>query len=263
MSYFPSANQHGYTDKLVIVQNPLVSTYLTELSSPKCHQPRFNSLLKRVYNLLVHEGINITLPTELQTNATRMTSQHPSVLLESQVIKKNSKAVVVDVARAGMLPSQIMFDTLCQVLDPALVRQDHIFAARATDSENKVTHTELSSAKVGDDISDAYLFIADPMGATGNSICQVLDFYKKKTGTLPKKTLAIHLIVTPEYIQKVSQCHPDLHILTARVDRGLTKSENMTQLLGKNANMEVGLNDMDYIVPGAGGVGELINNCYV
>ena len=101
------------------------------------------------------------------------------------------------------------------------------------------------------------------MGATGNSVCEILDFYKNLKGPKPKGFLALHLIITPEYIKKVSQSHPDLKILTARVDRGLSTGKGLSETLGSHPELEKGLNAMDYIVPGAGGVGELINNCYV
>lgn len=263
MSYQPSAYEHKYSNSVTVLENPVVSTLLTEICKPECTQPRFNRVLKKIYSLLITECINSTLPTVTQRCPTRMSEQHPEVVLESQVFDPNSNAVVVDIARAGMLPSQILFDSLCDVIDPNKVRQDHIFASRAVDSDNRVTHTQLSSSKVGDDVSEAFVFIADPMGATGHSMTEVIDFYKNLPGPAPKAFVALHMIITPEYISQMSRTHPDLKIITARVDRGLSSKEVLQSPLGTHPEQEVGLNELSYIVPGAGGIGEIINNCFV
>ncbi|NQZ19702.1 MAG: uracil phosphoribosyltransferase, partial [Bdellovibrionales bacterium] len=70
-------------------------------------------------------------------------------------------------------------------------------------------------------------------------------------------------IVTPEFIKKVIETHPDVHIYAVRVDRGFSSEEALKATPGQLWDREKGLNENDYIVPGAGGVGELINNSFV
>ena len=70
----------------------------------------------------------------------------------------------------------------------------------------------------------------------------------------------MNLIVTPEYVQKVLSLDADIQIFAYRYDRGLSEQDAHSVLPGEKANLERGLNDNKYIVPGAGGLGELMNN---
>lgn len=169
----------------------------------------------------------------------------------------------MNLARAGTLPSHICYTFLNYVLNPDLVRQDHITAARKTNEQNQVIGTSLAGSKIGGDINDSVVIFPDPMGATGGTNVSALDHYKKNVEGRAKKFIAIHLIVTPEYLKRVLSAHSDLIVYTLRVDRGLS-DKNILQLpLGQKWDQEKGLDDTHYIVPGAGGVGELLNNSFV
>jgi len=255
--------EHLYPKNVHIVNSSRLNSLLTQLSQSHCIQPHFNRILKVCYQQLFSQVLDQELDQKQVTVKTRMADQHPESRLSSLVIDKDQKAVVVDIARAGMLPSQILFDDLCEIIEPENVRMDHVFASRAVDGNQKVTHTELNSSKIGGDINDATVFFPDPMGATGNSLCQVIETYKNQVDGSQKKWIAIHLIVTPEYIRKVTKTHPDVVIYTARLDRGLSDAKIQDSKPGTHWDQERGLNEIQYIVPGAGGVGEIINNSYV
>jgi uracil phosphoribosyltransferase len=75
--------------------------------------------------------------------------------------------------------------------------------------------------------------------------------------------VAVHLIVTPEYLRRITQEFPELHIFAVRLDRGLSAPSVLETIPGTHWDQERGLNDIQYIVPGAGGVGELLNNAWV
>jgi uracil phosphoribosyltransferase len=68
--------------------------------------------------------------------------------------------------------------------------------------------------------------------------------------------------VTPEYLKKVTRECPDLHVFALRLDRGLSPLHVLKEEPGKLWDQEAGLNDIQYIVPGAGGLGEILNNSY-
>ena len=112
-------------------------------------------------------------------------------------------------------------------------------------------------------MDNAILLIPDPMGATGSSICEVIDHYKKNVPGTISKIVAAHLIITPEYIRKVHEQHPEVIVYAARLDRGFSSERALDAIPGEFWDEEKGLNDSQYIVPGAGGVGELINNSFV
>ena len=64
-------------------------------------------------------------------------------------------------------------------------------------------------------------------------------------------------------MQKVSQTHPGVRLYAGRLDRGLSTERALAAVPGQFPKEERGLNDVQYIVPGAGGMGELLTNSWV
>jgi len=263
MAYRSSELEHKYPENVHILNHPVANSLLTKLCKPETTQPEFNRLVEAIYATLFTEAMNNEWPRVDVKTPTRMTEFHPQCMYEGRVLDRNQKAVIVDIARAGMWPSQVGFELLCHTVDAQKVRQDHVFASRVTNANNAVTHTDLSGSKIGGDIEDALVFVPDPMGATGMSLAATLEHYKKNVTGTAKKIIALHLIITPEYIKHLTKTHPDLIIYTARVDRGMSETKILSTVPGTHWDQEKGLNDKQYIVPGAGGVGELINNSFV
>lgn len=262
-NYALSEIEHEYPQNIHILNHPTVTSLLAKLCLPETTQPEFNRLIESLYSTLFVEAINAEwplMPIELET---RMTAHHPDCLYVGHVLDRQQRGIVVAMARAGILPSQIGFDLLCQLVNSNLIRQDHIFATRVADANDKVTHTTLTGSKIGGDIDECIVFLPDPMGATGFSIATTIEHFKKNVPGKVKKFIAIHLIITPEYIRHMTQHHPDVVIYTARLDRGLSPDSVLKTKPGTHWEQEKGLNDKQYIVPGAGGVGELINNSFV
>ena len=79
----------------------------------------------------------------------------------------------------------------------------------------------------------------------------------------PRKVITAHLIITPEYVTRVTAGHPDAIVYALRLDRGLSPPEVFDTVPGTLRDLERGLDDRQYIVPGGGGFGELMNNAYV
>ena len=75
------------------------------------------------------------------------------------------------------------------------------------------------------------------------------------------------MAVTTIYLQcrvnYLSDRHPDLVLYAIRLDRGMSDPEIFSSKLGEHRKEERGLNERQYIVPGAGGLGEILNNSYV
>jgi uracil phosphoribosyltransferase len=149
------------------------------------------------------------------------------------------------------------------VLDPDGVRQDHLFMSRMTDDHGRVTGTSWHDAKIGRDVDGRIVLFPDPMGATGGSLISAMTHYKTRLEGTPGKCITMHLIVTPEYIRNVLLAHPDTVIYALRLDRGLSPPDVLATAPGTRWDEESGLDDHQYIVPGAGGVGEILNNAWV
>lgn len=255
--------KHHYGDRVHIIDDKCLNTVLTQLCLEVTKQPLINEFVSRLYSSLIEKVLDMEFPHIKVKRSTRMSGKHPQAQLEAEVLDREQKAVCVNLARAGTLPSHICYTFLNYVLNPDLVRQDHITAARKTNENNQVIGTSLAGSKIGGDVDNAIVIFPDPMGATGGTIVSALDHYKKNVEGRGKKFIAIHLIVTPEYLKRVLAAHGDLTVYTLRVDRGLSSPEVLKSELGLKWAEERGLDDTHYIVPGAGGVGELLNNSFV
>ncbi len=261
--YKATEQAHLYPKNVHLVSDSVLVTLLTRLSSNKTTQPQFNDILSYVYRSLIKIVINSHFPRKKIKIETRMIKYHKEALFETEVIDPTSKVVIVDLTRAGMLPSMVSFQYLNMFLEPEGVRCDHIYIERKTDIKGEVIGSNLAGYKIGGNIDGVYIILPDPMGATGTSLVNAISLYKEKVEGKPKKIIAIHLIITPEYIKYVTKQIPEILIYALRLDRGLSKEHIFKTIPGKFWAEERGLNYNQYIVPGMGGVGEIINNSYV
>ncbi len=255
--------EHRYGENVHILNDPFYSSLLAQLCSAECAQPRFNQLVRRLYEGLSRAVINKEFPRRRRRLPTRMSATTDRGVIDSDFIDPNSAVVTVDLARAGILPSMTVFDVLNETLAPANVRQDHVIMQRKTDQAGTVTGAEMSGTKVGGPVDGRILLFPDPMGATGSSICNAIAYYKSGEYGPPGPIITMHLIITPEYIRRVTRDHPDVKIYALRLDRGLSAPEVLGTIPGSRWDEEVGLNAHQYIVPGGGGFGELMNNALV
>ena len=79
------------------------------------------------------------------------------------------------------------------------------------------------------------IFVVDPMLATGGSAVSAIDFIKNYGG---KDIIFLCVIAAPEGLEKLAAAHPDIKIYVGNLDRGL--------------------NEKAYIVPGLGDAGDRI-----
>ena len=101
------------------------------------------------------------------------------------------------------------------------------------------------------------------MGATGGTVCRAVDVYLDLPGAPPRAICAMHLMATPEAVRTVARTHPDVRLWAGRLDRGLSSEKALAAEPGTHPDEERGLNDVQYIVPGAGGMGEMLTNSWV
>src|SRR5688572_22434564 len=109
---------------------------------------------------------------------------------EGTILDPDVKTVVVDIARAGIMPSQVFYDVLNSALTPRHVRQDHIFMNRKVDKDNKVVGIDISGSKIGGDVEDSIVVIPDPMGATAGSMVGTVEIYKNQVKGKASKFIA-------------------------------------------------------------------------
>jgi uracil phosphoribosyltransferase len=255
--------KHHYGPQVHLVGTPYTLSLLATLCAKETIQPAVNRLVATLYTDLATQVLNAEFPRQQVTMQTRMIEYTPAGIYQGEVIDHEVRAVSVNIARAGTLPSQVTYDLLNTVLNPRLVRQDHIVMSRMLGEAEKVVGSSISGSKIGGDVDDAIVLFPDPMGATGGSLSTAIEMYKKKVGGRMRKVVCMHLIVTPEYLKRITTDHPDAAIYALRLDRGMSPNEVFGTEPGKLWDKERGLDDRQYIVPGGGGMGEVMNNAYV
>ena len=223
-------------------------------------QPQISLLMEDCYRHLLAAVYDCELPRTHSERRTRMFEHTDRGRFSGQIIDPSTLAVSVNIARAGTLPSHVCFQSLNQLLDPVGVRQDHLIMERVTDRDGVVCGASLQGSKIGGSVDKKILFVPDPMAATGSSLIQALGHYRDEIAGTPRLVVAVHLIVTPEYVKAMTAAFPETHIHAIRVDRGLSEPDIFDTVPGTHWDREKGLNEKQYIVPGGGGFGEIMNN---
>lgn len=262
MQFRVSEIEHRYGPNVHILSDPYLLTLLARLCSEETHQPVINELVHSIYLSMLHTVASAEFPITQVAAPTRMAAYHPAeAVYAGPAIDPVTPVVSVNLARAGTFPSHICYTELNYFMNPKTVRQDHISIGRKTNDKSQVTGSEVSGHKIGGAVDGAIVLFPDPMGATGSTLVEALSLYKQRGKA--KKYISLHCIVTPEYLKNVQKMHPDLVVYAARLDRGLSPKNVLDSVPGTHWDQEKGLNSQQYIVPGGGGFGEVMNNAYV
>lgn len=254
--------EHAYGPQVHILADPFLLTHLAFLCAETTQQPAINEVVRDQYRYLIKAVLNGEFPRVVKSVKTRMAAASERGTWVGEVLDTEQRSVTVNIMRAGTLPSQVCYDFLNKTLDPKLVRQDHVVMSRMTDAAGHVTGSRFGDSKIGGDVDGAMVLFPDPMGATGGSLAEAIRYYKDKVPGRARKYVCVNLIVTPEYLRRITTEHPDVVIYAVRLDRGASAPEVLKERPGVRWADESGLTEKQYIVPGGGGFGEIMNNAY-
>lgn len=254
--------EHRYGPRVHVLDNVYLLSALARIGSPEVAHRDLMALLRSVYQTLVMTACGRELPRVEAAVPSRMAAAHPEQgVYRGPVFDPGVEIVVVDIIRAGIVPSQVCFELLTAVHPERRLRLDHLTMARRSDEEGHVVGVDLSGSKIGGRVDGAYLVLPDPMGATGATTIRALRHYEESFGE-PEKIVALPMIATPEYLRAVLEEFENLVVYTARLDRGMSDPDVLATVPGTHWDRERGLDEKSYIVPGAGGMGEVINNSW-
>lgn len=253
--------EHAYGPRVHVLDNLFLHSALARLGSPDANLHQVLRLVRSTYETLIVQATREFPSLEVEVPTRMVAAHHDAGHYRGPVFDPGVSVVVCDVVRAGMVPSQVCFERLLSVLPDERVRLDHVSMSRLTDEHGRVTGVDLSGSKIGGPVDGSILLVPDPMGATGSTTVRLLDHYLEHHGR-PAKVIALPMISTPEYLRRVLDHCPELVVYTARVDRGLSDPEVLATPPGTYWDRERGLDERQYIVPGAGGMGEVLNNSW-
>lgn len=201
---------------LVILDHPVVQRDVTLLRDKRTTSNQFRAILRRVSALMAFE-VTAELPMRTVSVTTPLAKTKGCVL--------SRPVVLVPILRAGLG----LVGGFVEVLPDA--RVGHIGLYRDEQSLKPVDYY----FKVPRNISEAIVFLLDPMLATGGSTATALT-YLKDNGA--KTLVCVTLVAAPEGVRRVHKEHPEVKIYTCALDKRL--------------------NSKGYILPGLGDAGDRI-----
>lgn len=196
--------------------NQLTGLY-TIIRDKNTARPDFIFYSDRIIRLLVEEGLN-HLPVEKKMVDTHTNESFPGVGFLGKICG-------VSIVRAGESMEQGLRDCCRSVrIGKILIQRDEETAL-----------PKLFYEKLPEDIADRYVFLLDPMLATGGSAIMATDVLIKR-GVKPERIFFLNLICSKEGIDNYHAAFPEVRIVTGALDRGL--------------------NEQKYLVPGLGDFGD-------
>lgn len=208
-----------------IIENPVVLQNLCIIRDKDSNAQQIRLATRKITRILIYEASK-DLPLVEKTIHT------PLSPCKTKIIAPEINIIISPILRAGL----IFTDEAIDILPQACIR--HIGMYRDEETLKPVWYYN----KVPMDIQTPhkhYVFITDPMLATGNSLIEAIKLYADKD--IPLENIkVISIISAPEGILNIQTKYPQVEIMTAAVDSHL--------------------NEHGYIVPGMGDAGDRIFN---
>ncbi len=192
-----------------MVEHPLAQHLLLSLRDETTPPEQFRHATKRLTTLLMLEATS-----DFPTASTRV--QTPLEETEGSVLDGPLVAVPILRAGLGMLDAVVELFPRVRVGYLGLERDEATF-------EPSEYYAKLPR------LDDAITFVLDPMLATGGSANAALASVKSAGATAIRM---VSIVCAPEGVAALEREHPDVHIVTASVDRALSPSAYIMPGLG-------------------------------
>ena len=208
-----------------IISNPVVLLNLCVMRDEKTDCQGVRIAARKITRCLLYEASQNLPLVEKEVKT-------PVASFKAKTIDPDINLIISPILRAGL----IFTDEAIDILPQACIRHIGMYRDEKTLKPiwyyNKVPMDAPNPEKF-------YIYITDPMLATGNSLLEAIKLYADK-GIPIKNIKCVCIIAAPEGIENIQKHHPDIEIITAAVDKGL--------------------NEKGYIVPGMGDAGDRIFN---
>ncbi len=199
------------TDKITVIDHPLIQHKLTLMRRKDTSTAAFRSLMSEVALLLGYE-VTRELPLETRTIETPLTEMDAPHLV-------GKKMVIVPILRAGIG----LGDSLLQLIPSA--RVGHIGLYRDPETLEPVEYY----LKVPEKMEDRDVLVVDPMLATGNSAAAAVERIKEFN---PRSIKFLCLLAAPEGVDHFHEVHEDVPMYTAALDEKLNEKGYIIPGLG-------------------------------
>ncbi|MDD3435570.1 MAG: uracil phosphoribosyltransferase [Candidatus Gastranaerophilales bacterium] len=212
-------------EKIKIIKNPVILQNLCIIRDRNTNSQEIRIAARKITRMLLYEASKC-LPVTEKTVTTPLAS------FKTETIDPDINIIISPILRAGL----IFTDEAIDILPQACIR--HIGMYRDEETLKPVWYYNKVPMKTQNP-DKFYVFITDPMLATGNSLIEAIKLYADKQ--IPLENIKIIcLIAAPEGINNIQSKFPEVEIITTAVDSHL--------------------NEQGYIVPGMGDAGDRIFN---
>ena len=199
------------TEKLHVVNHPLVAHKMTILRDKDTSTKDFRDLVSEIGMLITYEATRDLPLTEKEVETPICKTTAPTL--------KGKKFAVVPILRAGLG----LVDGVLRMVPSA--RVGHIGMYRNEETLEPVKYF----CKMPKDVADRDVLIVDPMLATGGSASAAIGFMKEY-GCQNIKLMV--LLAAPEGIERIQKEHPDVDIYCGAVDDHLNERGYIVPGLG-------------------------------
>ena len=212
-------------NNLKVITTPIVNQSLCTMRDKNTDTQGVRLAARKLTRILLYEATK-NLPqkeVEIETPLTKFVTK---------TINPDITIIISPILRAGL----IFTDEAVDILPQATIR--HIGMYRDEKTLKPVWYYNKVPMPV-DSPKDYYVYITDPMLATGNSLIEAIRLYVDK-GIPQSNICCVCMISSPVGIEAVFKNFPDITLIVAAVDDHL--------------------NERGYIVPGMGDAGDRIFN---
>ncbi len=210
---------------LEVISNPIVNQSLCIMRNKNTDTEGVRLAARKLTRILLYEATKNLPQTDVEIET-------PLTVFTTKTIDSDIKIIISPILRAGL----IFTDEAVDILPQAAIR--HIGMYRDEKTLKPVWYYNKVPMPVEDPVK-YYVYITDPMLATGNSLIEAIRLYTEK-GIPQKNICCVCMISAPQGIQAVFEQFPDIKLIVAAVDSHL--------------------NEKGYIVPGMGDAGDRIFN---
>lgn len=212
-------------DLVRIIENPVIFQNLCTMRDKRTDSQGVRLATRKITRVLLYEAAkNLPLvEKEIET---------PIKTTTFKTIKEDINIIISPILRAGL----IFTDEAIDILPQACIR--HIGMYRDEKTLKPVWYYNKVPMEAPNP-ENFYIYITDPMLATGNSLLEAIRLYADKK--IPMSNIkCICIMAAPEGIENIQREFSEVEIITAAVDEGI--------------------NEKGYIVPGMGDAGDRIFN---
>lgn len=212
-------------NKVRVIENPVILQNLCIMRDKNTKSQEVRIATRKITRVLLYEASK-GLPLIEKTINTPLTS------FKAQTVDPDLSIIISPILRAGL----IFTDEAIDILPQACIR--HIGMYRDEKTLKPVWYYNRVPMEVANP-KKTFVYITDPMLATGNSLIEAIKLYVDK-GIPSINIKVVSIISAPEGITNLQKKYPEVEIITAAIDSHL--------------------NEHGYIVPGMGDAGDRIFN---